>query len=92
MLDYGALEPGHAASEAIRKAAADIAPKYQASVRLTGPVPMADEEFATIKEDAVRNGIITVVIVLGILWLALRSARLILAVFLNLFVGLFLMF
>ena len=40
-------------------------------MRLTGPVAMADEEFATIKEDAVRNGIITIVIVLFILWLAL---------------------
>ena len=60
----------------------------QATVRLTGPVAMADEEFATIKEGAVRNGLITVVIVLVILWLALRSARLILAVFVNLFIGL----
>lgn len=88
ILDYGAIEPGHAATEVIRKAAAEIAPKYQATVRLTGPVPMADEEFATIKEDAVLNGVITVIIVLGILWLALRSKRLILAVFVNLFVGL----
>lgn len=88
VLDYGALEPGHAATEAIRKAAAEIVPKYQANVRLTGPVPMADEEFATIKEDAVRNGLITIAIVLGILWLALRSAKLITAVFINLFVGL----
>ncbi len=57
-------------------------------MRLTGPVPMADEEFATIKEGAVRNGIITIVIVLVILWLALRSKRLIVAVFVNLFIGL----
>jgi hopanoid biosynthesis associated RND transporter like protein HpnN len=88
ILDYGAIEPGHAATDLIRKIAAEIAPKYQATVRLTGPVPMADEEFATIKEDAVLNGVITVIIVLGILWLALRSKRLILAVFVNLFVGL----
>ena len=57
-------------------------------MRLTGPVAMADEEFATIKEGAVRNGIITIAIVLFILWLALRSARLIVAVFVNLFIGL----
>ena len=57
-------------------------------MRLTGPVAMADEEFATIKEGAVRNGVITVAIVLFILWLALRSGKLILAVFVNLFVGL----
>ena len=88
VLDYGALEPGHAAIKAIRDAAAEIAPQYQATVRLTGPVPMADEEFATLKENAELNGVITLGIVLFILWLALRSKRLILAVFINLFVGL----
>src|SRR5438552_3262452 len=59
ILNYGAIEAGRAASEAIRQAAADIAPRFQARVRLTGPVAMADEEFATIKENAVRNGLIT---------------------------------
>jgi uncharacterized protein len=88
MLDFTALEAGHAAATAIRGAASGIAPKYQATVRLTGPVAMADEEFATIKEGAVRNGIITIIIVLIILWLALRSKRLIVAVFVNLFIGL----
>ena len=53
-LDYSELEPGKKATDAIRQAAADldIASKYQARLRLTGPVPMADEEFATIKENA----------------------------------------
>jgi hopanoid biosynthesis associated RND transporter like protein HpnN len=88
VLDYTALEAGHAAAAAIRQVASEIAPKYHASVRLTGPVAMADEEFATIKEGAVRNGIVTIVIVLIILWLALRSKRLIVAVFVNLFIGL----
>ena len=88
MLDYTALEAGHAATAAIRQVASGIAPKYHATVRLTGPVAMADEEFATIKEGAVRNGIITIAIVLVILWLALRSKRLIVAVFVNLFIGL----
>jgi uncharacterized protein len=88
VLDYGALEPGQAASDTIRRIAAGIAPKYQASVRLTGPVAMADEEFATIKENSVRNGIVTGAIVLLILWLALRSWRLILAIIVNIFVGL----
>src|SRR5450631_1441215 len=88
VLDFSAIEAGHAASEAIRSAAAEIAPKFQATVRLTGPVAMEDEELSTIKEGALRNGLITVAIVLLILWLALRSARLIVAVFVNLFIGL----
>jgi hypothetical protein len=88
VLDYGALEPGKAASDEIRRIAAGVAPKFQATVRLTGPVAMSDEEFATIKEHAARNGTITMAIVLVILWLALRSWRLILAIVVNLFVGL----
>jgi uncharacterized protein len=89
-LNYAALEPGRVATEAIRAAAADLklAELYQASVRLTGPVPMADEEFATIKENALLNGTVTILLVLFILWLALRSGRIVLAVFLNLVVGL----
>src|SRR5262249_33529511 len=90
VLDFAALEPGKQASDVIRQTAADLnfADTYQASVRLTGPVPMADEEFATIKENAFLNGTITILVVLFILWRALGSGRIILAVFLNLVVGL----
>jgi uncharacterized protein len=89
-LDYSELEPGERATDAIRQAASDldIAGKYQARLRLTGPVPMADEEFATIKENAGVNATATIVIVLVILWLALRWARIIFAVFACLVVGL----
>ncbi len=88
VLDYKSVEPGHAATEALRAIAAKIAPAFQARVRLTGPVPMSDEEFATIKEHAALNGSITFAIVLLILWLALRSVKLMFAVFVNLLVGL----
>lgn len=90
ILDYNALEPGKDATEAIRKAAADLdfPNKYQARVRLTGPVPIANEEYATVQEGAVVNGIGTILVVLLILWLALHSAKIIFAVFVNLFVGL----
>ncbi|WP_298880132.1 MMPL family transporter [uncultured Bradyrhizobium sp.] len=90
ILDYNALEPGKGATDAIRKAAVDLdfATKYQARVRLTGPVPIANEEYATVQEGAVVNGVGTVLVVLFILWLALHSAKIIFAVFVNLFVGL----
>lgn len=90
ILDYNALEPGKGATDAIRKAAVDLdfATKYQARVRLTGPVPIANEEYATVQEGAVVNGVGTVLVVLLILWLALHSAKIIFAVFVNLFVGL----
>ncbi|PDT87088.1 hopanoid biosynthesis-associated RND transporter HpnN [Bradyrhizobium sp. Y36] len=90
ILDYNALEPGKDATDAIRKAAADLdfPTKYQARVRLTGPIPIANEEYATVQEGAVINGVGTVLVVLVILWLALHSSKIIFAVFVNLFVGL----
>jgi hopanoid biosynthesis associated RND transporter like protein HpnN len=90
ILDYNALEPGKDATDAIRQAAAelDFPGKYQARVRLTGPVPIANEEYATVQDGAIMNGIGTVIVVLFILWLALHSAKIIFAVFVNLFIGL----
>jgi uncharacterized protein len=89
-LDFSALEPGLQSSEAIRQAAKDLdfAGKYHARLRLTGPVPLEDEEFATIKENAVANAVVTIAVVLFILWMALRWWRIIFAVFVNLVVGL----
>ncbi len=89
-LDYSSLEPGEKASDAIRRAASDLdfAGKYQADLRLTGPVPLADEEFATIKENAGINATATIAVVLLILWMALRWWRIIFAVFVTLVVGL----
>jgi hopanoid biosynthesis associated RND transporter like protein HpnN len=90
VLDFSDLEPGRASSGAIRKAAADLnlAQRFGAHVRLTGTVPMGDEEFSSLQQGAWTNIMGTVIIVLMILWLALKSKRIILAVFLNLFAGL----
>jgi hopanoid biosynthesis associated RND transporter like protein HpnN len=90
VLDFAQLEPGRASSEAIRRAAADLhlSERFDARVRLTGSVPMGDEEFSTLQQGAWTNIMGTVIIVLVILWLALKSKRIILAVFLNLFAGL----
>src|SRR6202012_299450 len=90
VIDYSALEPGKDATDAIRKAAIDLdfAGKFHARVRLTGPIPIANEEYATVQDGAIRNGIGTVIVVLIILWLALHSGKIIFAVFVNLFIGL----
>jgi hypothetical protein len=90
VLDFSALEPGRASTQAVRQTAADLnlADRFGARVRLTGSVPMGDEEFSTLQEGAWANTIGTAVIVLVILYLALKSKRLILAVFVNLFAGL----
>ncbi len=91
VLDYAALMPGKAATDAIHQSAADldIGTKYGATVRLTGPVAIADEEYATLEEGAYVNTAVTIVVVLTILWLALRSFGIILAVAISLLVGLF---
>jgi hopanoid biosynthesis associated RND transporter like protein HpnN len=90
ILDFKALEPGKEATDAIRKAAKDLdfPGHYGARVRLTGPVPIANEEFATVQDGALVNGVGTLAVVLLILWMALRSPKIIFAVFANLFVGL----
>jgi len=90
VLDFGALEPGAKASGVIRATAGDLklASDYQARLRLTGLTPIADQEFASVREGAALNLTLTVVAVLIILWLALHSFRIILAVFVSLIVGL----
>ena len=90
VLDYTALEPGATATKAIRQAVADLKldTDYLARVRLTGPIAIQDEEFGTLKENADINAAISLTFLLGILWLALRSPRIILAVFISIFVGL----
>jgi uncharacterized protein len=90
VLDFHALQPGEKATDAVRQAVADLhlASQFGANVRLTGPVPIADEEFGTLKQGAELNGAVTLAVVLFILWLALKSYRIIAAVAINLAVGL----
>ena len=89
-LDFGALEPGRAATDAIRQAAASqhLATDYGARVRLTGLIPIADDEFDTIRQNAGLNATISLLTVLAILWMALRSARIIFAVAVSITMGL----
>lgn len=84
------LEPGKKASDAIRRAATalDLHAKFQAAARLTGPVPLADEQFASVKEGSAFNGVVTGLIVVATLWAALRSLRLVCAVVICLAAGL----
>ena len=68
VLDYNALQPGAEATELVRKVAADLkintlgAPEIAGNprMRLTGPVAVADDEFATLSEDALLNYSVTV--------------------------------
>jgi hopanoid biosynthesis associated RND transporter like protein HpnN len=90
VLDFDDLQPGRKATAAIREAASrlGLTPERGVKVRLTGSVALSDEEFATIADGAALNGVITLLLVVLVLWLALKKARIILAVFVNLAVGL----
>jgi uncharacterized protein len=89
-LDFGALEPGRVATDAIARIASELelGTQFQARVRQTGRIPMEDDEFGMIKENAGVQLALSLTAVLIILWFALRSLRLIFAVSVCLIVGL----
>ncbi len=91
-LDYGALQPGAAATRAIRDAAAglEFMRAGRAHVRLTGSVALEDEEFATIANGAVAGLLGSTVLVGILLALAVRTWRLIVPILLTLVLGLLL--
>jgi hopanoid biosynthesis associated RND transporter like protein HpnN len=90
VLNYSDLEPGADATDLIRATVKrlGLTPENGVRVRLTGSVPMADEEFRTVAEGAALNSSLTVAAVLFVLWLALRSGKIIFAVLVGLFCGL----
>jgi uncharacterized protein len=90
VLDDSALEPGGRATAAIRKIVSqlDLHTKFSADITLTGPVIISDNEFSGVHEGIVLNSVVTGGIILVILWLALRSVRLVGAVAVNLAAGL----
>jgi uncharacterized protein len=90
MLDFKALQPGKTATDGIRRAAADLnlGERHGATVALTGQVPMNDDQFSVIRKSALRDTLSALIGVLIVLWLALRSWKIIAAVFFSLAVGL----
>ena len=90
VLDYGAIEPGQRATAAVRKAVEDakLQSSYQATVGLTGSVPLADQQLSTLNQDVGLNFALTGIIIVTVLWLALRSMRIVAAVCLTILIGL----
>ena len=90
--DYGALEPGAAATVALRQAAAgqEFVASGLAHVRVTGSVALADEEFATVAQGAVAGLLGSLVLVTLWLVLAVRTWRLVVPIVLTLLLGLLL--
>ncbi len=90
VLVYNALQPALAATDLIRETAHELklTPDNGVRVRLTGQAAIADDEFATLSDDALLNNSVTIGAIVFFLWLALRSGRLIVAVLVTTFAGL----
>jgi uncharacterized protein len=90
VLDFSALQPGQDAIALVRKTATslNLDPAHGVKFRLTGQAALADDEFATISENMGTNLTITLVVVTFILFMALRSPKLIFAVLATLLAGL----
>ena len=91
-LDHGALEPGGAATAAMRAAASklEFVKSGDARVRITGNVALSDEEFASVVQGAVAGMIGSVLLISLWLFLAVRTWRLIVPILLTLGLGLML--
>ena len=89
-LDFGDLEPGNKVDNAVHQSARDL--KLDAAhgvrVRVTGPVPLSDEEFSSLADKAwlVTGAMLTAIILM--LWLATRSFRILACVLATTLAGL----
>ncbi len=90
VLDYAALSPGAAASDFVRKTVTvqDLENLHGVNVRLTGPVALADEEFASVTDGMQLALAVSLVLILFILLASLRSFRLIVPILITLLCGL----
>ena len=91
-LDLASIEPGGAATRAMRDAAAglEFIKSGDARMRITGSVALADEEFASVAQGAIAGIIGSILLISLWLFLAVRSWRLILPILLTLGLGLML--
>ena len=89
-LDFARLQPGQAPTQAIRAdaKALQLDTAHGVRVRLTGNIPLEDEEFGSLADRAALIGTLAVSAIILMLWLAVRSARLIISILLTTFLGL----
>src|SRR5205085_2334275 len=89
VLDFTGLEPGGKARAEIRRLAGElgIAPPNGVQLRLTGQIALDDEQFATLRDGALRSTVISIVAVCAILFAAMRSVKLVGAILATLIAG-----
>ncbi|MBV8877944.1 MAG: MMPL family transporter, partial [Gammaproteobacteria bacterium] len=89
-LDFTRLQPGKLPIDTIRGTAQrlQLDAAHGVRVRLTGPVPLQDEEFATLAQRAGLIAVLASAAIILMLWFAVRSPRLIVAILATTVVGL----
>jgi hopanoid biosynthesis associated RND transporter like protein HpnN len=90
VLDFDALMPGVPATDAVRADAAALGldPAHGVTVRITGSVPLSDEEFASLADHAWLVGGTMLLAMLVTLRLAVRSWRIVAAILATTIAGL----
>ncbi|HEX9461615.1 MAG TPA: MMPL family transporter [Alphaproteobacteria bacterium] len=89
VLDFSDIQPGARATEAVRTAARELGltPEHGLRVRITGSVPLNDDELASVEEGAALSISLSVALVVLFLFIALRAVRLIFIVLVTLAAG-----
>ncbi|QDH16836.1 MMPL family transporter [Swingsia samuiensis] len=90
VLDYNSLQPGEAATTAMRQAinSLDLVKSGQVSGTITGQIKLNDEEFSTVAHGMALGLVISLTLVSLWLVLAVKSIRVILPILLTLISGL----
>ncbi len=90
VLNFASLAPAAAAMEEVRHLAEelDLVPEKGVSVRLSGSAALNHEELESVQEGLGLAGLLTVVMVIGLLMTGLRSKRLVVSTLVTLFAGL----
>jgi uncharacterized protein len=90
VLDFSRLQPGNLPIEAIRRTAErlQLDPAHGVRVRLTGPVPLQDEEFASLAQRAGLIAALASAAIVLMLWFAVRTPWLIASILATTLVGL----
>jgi hopanoid biosynthesis associated RND transporter like protein HpnN len=90
VLDFSALESGAKPSDFVRQSARALGldSAHGVSVRLTGPIPLQDEQFGSIAHGVGWIATMALAAILLMLWMAVRSPRLIAAILVTMLIGL----
>lgn len=90
VLDYARLQPGEVATAAIRSSAQrlQLDAAHGVRVRLTGAVPLQDQEFATLAQRASLIACLATAAIILMLWFAVRTPWLIASILATTLVGL----